>query len=254
MIKRISLFLIIILPYIGLAQDGSLIANTKTSNIDFKIKPSFTGLWEVRSVTVGEKSMTPVAKWFQINEDGTAFGGNGWLQNVESNWEFNETSNELLFVTDGLPDEYGGFVLNLNDNVMTWSRIEEGQKVEVHLELTESKPLAPWDKIVGIWKWIGMENQNIETHEIKIATVEPDWTRIRWDRRYDTFDVVGKRTESGIWHFDAHQPILTIFDSKDEKFEWKVEFLNDQMIWTQNTEKEILKLTFEKSEIIGTGN
>jgi len=237
-----------------LAQDGSLIANTKTSNIDFQIKPSFTGLWEVKSVFVGEKTMTPVAKWFQINDDGSLTGGNGWLQNVESVWEFNDSSNELLFITGGLPDEFGSFVIDLDQSKMKWSRFEDGQQVDVHLALVEYKPLAPWDEIVGLWKWIGMENQSIKTNEIAIATIKPDWTRIRWDRRYDTFDASGKRTETGIWHFDAHKPILTIFDNKSEKFEWEVELLGEQMVWKQQTEKEIIKLTFEKSESIGNGN
>ena len=251
MIRWIFTILILIVPYFSHAQDGSLIADTKTSNIDFKIKTYFYGLWEVKLVTVAEKSMTPVAKWFQINEAGTANGGNGWLQNVESRWEFKAINNELLFITDGIPDEYGAFTVNTENNSMKWARIEEGQNVKIHLELIDTKPLAPWDKIVGLWKWIGMENRNIETDELTISDVEPDWTRMRWDRRFDTFDVDGKRTESGIWHFDAHQPVLTIYDGKDEKFVWQIEFIDEQMVWTSELVGEVLKLTFEKDTKIG---
>lgn len=254
MLKWIITTLILPITYLACAQDGSLIANTKTSNIDYQIKNSFNGLWEVKLVTVADQSMTPVAKWFQINEDGTLASGNGWLQNVESNWEFKEINNELIFITDGIPDEYGAFIVTVDDNSMTWARIEEGQNVKVQLEKTIKRPMAPWDKIVGVWKWIGMESRNVDTNEINISDVEPDWTRIRWDRRYDTFDAEGIKTESGIWHFDAHRPVLTIFDAKDEKYVWQIEFIDDQMVWTSEQKGDVLQLTFESDIKIGNGN
>jgi hypothetical protein len=44
MLKWIFAILILPISYLAGAQDGSLIANTKTSNIDFKIMSSFNGL------------------------------------------------------------------------------------------------------------------------------------------------------------------------------------------------------------------
>lgn len=56
--------------------------------LPLSLKAQATGLWEVTKVIVGQEEMTPVAKWTQINKDGTFETGNGWLQNGNGTWTF----------------------------------------------------------------------------------------------------------------------------------------------------------------------
>ena len=37
---------------------------------------------------MGEMELTPIAKWTQINSDGSYESGNGWLKNSEGQWTF----------------------------------------------------------------------------------------------------------------------------------------------------------------------
>jgi len=255
-LRSIFITLTLLIVHLGNAQDGSLIANTKTSNIDFKINASFYGLWEVQLVTIGGKSMTPVAKWFQINEDGTVTGGNGWAQNVESTWEHKDINNELLFITDGVPDEYGAFTVQTNGDAMTWIRNEDGKEVHVTLERINSKPLGPWEKIVGVWKvreTVGINPD--DQSQVKKYELDPTWYVIRWDRRFQKYDANGKRNEAGIWHIESHSLSLSLFnDESTERQNWQIEFVNGQMVWISEQSGEILKLTFEKDTEIGNGN
>jgi len=59
------------------------------------------GLWQVEQVIVGEKSMTPVAKWFRIESNGHYQTGNGWLQNGAGIWNF-DSEKQLFSSCDSL--------------------------------------------------------------------------------------------------------------------------------------------------------
>lgn len=68
------------------------------------------GFWEVTEVKVGDQTMTPVAKWTRIHEDGTFQSGNGWLQNSEGTWTFDKKYNHFeANDPNGLVDEFGPF-------------------------------------------------------------------------------------------------------------------------------------------------
>ena len=70
------------------------------------------GFWEVETVQVGDRDVTPVAKWFQINEDGTYQAGNGWMQNDEGTWAYDEQNQTYAPTSkNGLIDEFGAFSL-----------------------------------------------------------------------------------------------------------------------------------------------
>jgi hypothetical protein len=88
------------------------------------------GLWEINKVTVGDQTMTPLAKWTRINSDFTYQSGNGWLQNSEGNWTFDKSLNQFLPIEkNGIVDDFGPFEVEIIKDHMTWTRIEAGDEV-----------------------------------------------------------------------------------------------------------------------------
>ena len=89
-----------------------VLALTLVSFTSYAQKERIIGLWEVEKVAVGDENMTPVAKWFKINADGTYQAGNGWLQNGNGNWNY-DTQKNLYTATDPLDvaDKFGGFTV-----------------------------------------------------------------------------------------------------------------------------------------------
>ena len=101
-----------------------------------------TGLWLVERVQVGEEQMTPVAKWFDIRDDGTCNSGNGWLQNMTGTWSFDKDTSEFSATNKfGIKDEAGPFAVEFMGESMLWSRTEEGMDVRVHLTRITTAPL-----------------------------------------------------------------------------------------------------------------
>lgn len=183
-------------------------------------------------MTVGQEVLTPTAKWFEINEDGTITSGNGWLQNASDTWEYDELTKEILFLTNGVPDEYGGFIMANTDTQMTWQRMEEGEPVIVTLKKVDKKPLAPWDKILGTWK--------TEVNAEAPRTVTFQWTR-------GFIDQDDKLRMFGIWHIAAHRPVLTLFYDRDEKHIWNIEIDGNKMVWTKEENGEVDTVTFQRN-------
>ena len=110
------------------------------------------GLWEIKKVIVGGKTMTPVAKWTKINKDGSYQSGNGWLQNTEGKWTFNKKNNLYSTTeTNGVKDEFGPFTVEVTTNKMTWLREEEGRIVTVSLEKIKKMPKSTSDELMGLW-------------------------------------------------------------------------------------------------------
>ncbi|MDX1638300.1 MAG: hypothetical protein R3281_10040, partial [Balneolaceae bacterium] len=100
------------------------------------------GLWSVTEVEVGDDNMTPVARWTEIDSDGTYRSGNGWLQNAVGTWTYDTVHNTFLpKETSGVVDEFGPFLVKLaTDTTKTWRRTEEGMEVIVHLQKIDDKP------------------------------------------------------------------------------------------------------------------
>ena len=44
------------------------------------------GLWEIEKVKVGDKEMTPIARWVRLNPDKSQKSGNGWFQHSIGTW------------------------------------------------------------------------------------------------------------------------------------------------------------------------
>jgi len=181
------------------------------------------GLWEVTGVEMMGKSMTPVAKWTCINEDGTFQSGNGWLQNSQGSWSYDE--QEGLFSADdkrAIKDPFGPFSVNFEDGNMVWTRMEEGHEVTVTLKRIEKKPMSTADWLSGLW----VLSKALENGKDITQSFDPDnkyYLFIRWDRVYIQRNSIGER-KAGYWHINAHKPELTLLphDGNDSLESWRV--------------------------------
>ncbi len=170
------------------------------------------GKWSVVEVKIGSKHRTPQARWTTISRDGTYQSGNGWLQNAEGRWTYDNKKKLLSFKeTNGLIDEFGPFTVEFTTDGMRWLREEEGMIVEVTLEKIEKRPKGPADLVVGLWE--------LETE----TEVAKQLLFIRWDRIYINRSKTGRFT--GYWHMHGHKPELTFLPhSNNEKVEsWRME-------------------------------
>lgn len=183
-------------------------ANSATSQ-------SVIGFWEVKEVMVGEKNVTPVAKWFKIDADGSYTAGNGWLQNAEGTWKYDPRTNTYLpSETNGLKDPFGAFKISFEGKeTMRWERDEEGMPVIVTLTRTEKMPRSTADILVGVWDLTDVRENGASV----MNTFDPNdshYIFIRWDRIYVARTPDRTRT-TGYWHIDGHKPEVT-FISHDE--------------------------------------
>lgn len=172
------------------------------------------GFWEIREVKVGSEVMTPVAKWTRINMDGSYQSGNGWLQNSEGNWTYDEKQKAFLpKETNGLSDPFGAFQVSMNNGEMVWEREEEGMTVSIVLKPIEELPQAPADRLTGLW-----ELQQV-TRDRKVVTTafDPDnrhYIFFRWDRIYVARTPAGERA-TGYWHINGHRPEITLLPHRE---------------------------------------
>ncbi len=195
------------------------------------------GLWEVKEVTIGEETMTPVAKWTRLKDDGTYQSGNGWLQNAQGTWEY-DASASTFSATDTLDmgDDFGAFSVSFEGNNMIWERQEEGMTVRVTLSPTDKLPMAPADYLEGVWKLVqasGEESQELT----QVEASRQHRLFFRWDRIYIHFSPTGERT-SGYWHIDSHQPRLTLLshDPNQTPQSWSIEVDEETLIMTGTSE------------------
>lgn len=191
------------------------------------------GFWEVEVVEVGEENMTPVAKWFKINTDGTYQAGNGWLQNGRGNWNY-DAENKMYSSTDSLDitDEFGGFSVSFHNEKMVWEREEEGMHVKVTLLPIEKLPMSPADYLKGIWDLVEItENEQSILNDFDKENKHKLF--IRWDRIYINFSSEGKKL-TGYWHIHGHKPEITLLphqeDGKPES--WRIEVNKKELLMT----------------------
>jgi hypothetical protein len=166
------------------------------------------GFWAVDEVKVGNKIMTPVAKWTKINPDGSYQSGNGWIQNSEGTWTFDDKNKSFrLIETNGIVERFGAFKVSFLNDRMIWERDEEGEKVIVKLSRVVKLPRATSDLLVGLWKLRDVSNNGNSQRE----AFDPDnkhYIFIRWDRIYVERTPKGEKA-TGYWHINAHKPEIT---------------------------------------------
>ncbi|NET34232.1 MAG: hypothetical protein F6K19_19780 [Cyanothece sp. SIO1E1] len=203
------------------------------------MQAQFAGLWTVQEVKVGTEMLTPVAKWFQFEEDESLASGNGGVRNMIGSYELDEEKGMVQFRNEsGQADPMGPFAYKVDGEGMQMEREEEGQAVVVVLKRASNIPLAPWDEMVGFW---GVKEGEAPGQMQSIF--------IRWDRRFVSRTPQGRKT--GIWHIDGHQPILKLIsDSGDaEDSQWTFEFLSKtQLRWKRKVAGQEETLLLVKQE------
>ncbi|NVK82746.1 MAG: hypothetical protein HWE21_00405 [Cytophagia bacterium] len=227
--KNLSLIIMLFLSINVFAQNG----------------PS--GLWEVNEVMVGDRNVTPTAKWFVFHEDGSLTSGNGNIENFSGFYQYDATKKELIQSNGSEPDQYGSFKTKLTNSNMTWERMEDGMKVIVQLTKVDKKPKAPWDLLQGGWIEMSDQVTNTETGISSISDLEPSRYFFMWDRAYRKFKSTGQQIETGVWHIGGHSnEIWTITNSDNTKTIWELAFENDTMIWSQKRGNELVKVYFKE--------
>lgn len=209
------------------------------------------GFWGVENVQAGDQEMTPVAKWFRINEDATYQSGNGWLQNSEGTWKYDEQNHTYEPTTkNGLVDEFGAFSVQFKDDKMVWQRAEEGMNVTVTLSRIDELPKAPADLVHGLWDLEQvLENGNDITADFD--NENRYYLFIRWDRLYTERTADGERT-SGYWYMDAHHPEITLMSHQEgrQPETWNVNVNISNLVLTglsdSNRDREIHFVRFKQ--------
>ena len=185
------------------------------------------GFWEIKNVMVGEKDMTPVAKWTKINKDQTYQSGNDWLQHSRGKWIYDIKTKQFLPKEKfGIEDEYDAFTVSFLDGSMIWERVEDGMVVVVSLEKIEELPMSKADELIGLWDL----NKAIKEEEVITYSSDPDdmfYIFIRWDRVYVQRSSQAERS-TGCWHIHGHRPEITLISHKEktDNEKWRVE-VND---------------------------
>ncbi len=190
-------------------------------------KENIEGLWVVKNVQVGDKKMTPNARWTKFNNDFTQQTGNGWFQHSNGTWDFNKNSRELLIKnTNGLIDQNEPFKVSFDNNKMIWKRIEEGQNVVVTLEKTNELPKTYGDHLLGLWKLENSKGNGVFFDE---SVENNEYLFLRWDKKFLINSSNGKI--NGVYNVHGHKPEIELipYNSKIKRSFWKVDYNNEQI-------------------------
>lgn len=229
------------------AQSYDEIANLKTG--DYIDQSSVIArLWVVDEVTVGDRVLTPTAKWFDFRPNGKQYSGNGWLQNFQGTWTYDPAAKQMLSYNEsGEADEYGPFNLNFKGDQMIWQRNEDGMAVKVTLSPADEKPKAPWDKLKGRWTLDGSETWNKTTNIVDIADVEGFSLFFLWDHGYVKYDAGQKQVDRGIWQMGAHSTtVIMVSIQGDAQHTYTLSFEDDRMILSSEEGEITEKLIFSR--------
>jgi len=190
---------------------------------------SIDGLWIVRNVKVGDQEMTPNARWMRFNSDSTQQSGNGWYQHSYGTWTMNNNSQELKVTdTNGTSDPYEAFNVVIENNSMTWTRIEDGEKVVVTLERSEQLPFSYSDQIIGLWK-LDKAVGNGTYFAPNANKVSSDYIFFRWDRQFVINSEKGRI--NGVYNVNGHRPQVELIPyGKDVTRDfWQIDFEENAM-------------------------
>jgi len=188
------------------------------------------GLWQIEKVSVGTEEMTPIAKWTLLNKDFTQTSGNGWLQHTVGDWSYDKKQQEIrLNNTNGMADEYGGFIVQFAEEKMIWQREEEGQEVKVTLAKIDQIPQSPANHLFGVWQ--------LKTDQESNENGAFSHLMIRWDQIIVMRTSAGLR-EYGMYKTHGHKPEVQIIYYEDPL---------RSSIWVYSLEgTDLLTLNYEK--------
>ncbi len=204
-------------------------------------QPSIEGLWQVKSVTVGEENMTPNARWMRFNSDFTQESGNGWLQHSIGTWRLDPNNHELTIInTNGIDDSSGPFSATISENEMTWKRIEEGQPIEVKLEKTSQLPTTFGNQLLGLW---GAEQSNGNGSFFTEKVQSSDYLFFQWDNRFTLESEKGRI--KGIYHVNGHRPEVELipYNTEYHRESWKIDFKENRITLSSlNTDSTLIRI------------
>jgi len=187
-------------------------------------QPSIEGLWVVKQVKVGNREMTPNARWMRFNADSTQQSGNGWFQHSYGTWKMNNKTQELSVIDlNEINDPYEPFKVRIENNMMNWTRTEDGENIEVTLEKSEQLPATFGDKILGLWK---LEEAIGDDEYFSPNENEPtsDYIFFRWDRR---FVLNSKKAKvNGVYNVNGHKPEVELIPDNEQlnRSVWQIDF------------------------------
>lgn len=190
-----------------------------------------SGLWGVDEVQVGNRTMTPVAKWFRFLPDNKYETGNGWTKNGYGHYAYDESAGVYTPQNEnGIKDEFGSFQLTFNNGNMIWERQEEGMDVMVTLSPISEIPMAPADQVHGLW-----DLKKVQKDDIDISLeIDPGGKQIIFIRPDKLFRFThGDGSQSnGYWWMNGHRPefVLINFDKSIEDLRYEVSFKDNQLI------------------------
>ena len=204
-----------------------------------------TGLWNANQVMVGDRDLTPVAKWFRINDDHSIQSGNGWTQNAAGTWTYDKATRAFVPTdTLGIADEFGAFSVSFRDQTMYWERMEDGMKVVVTLERTTQLPRSTADDVAGLWDLQRAEREGVAM----TSAFDPDgrhYLFIRWDRIYVERTPQGERA-TGYWHIDGHKPEVTFIPHNEgehnQRWRVSVNYRQLRMVGISETNKDVTRV------------
>ena len=126
-------------------------------------------------------------------------------------------------------DPYGAFKVSFINEKMIWKRQEDGMDVKLTLARINKMPMAPADKVIGLWALTGVKKGNNDI----TSTFDPSEKQfifIRPDKRY-RLRKSDESIDQGFWHMDAHKPEFTLinYDRTIENKVFVVSFENNQL-------------------------
>ena len=198
-----------------------------------KAKHPMVGLWEITKVTIDGEENTPQGKWMRFNADSTQESGNGWLQHSRGTWKLDAATNELfLYQANGWKDEFENFKVAFAGEDMTWSRTEEGQKVDVFMKRVEKIPQRQADELYGVWQLYSTTIDSIQMKAIDKTTIF-----FRWDKMFVAQDEQNR--SFGIFKTGSHkQEVEMVYYNPECTREY----------WDYSVKNNILKLEAKNSE------
>lgn len=211
----------------------AVFALTFVSITTYAQKDQMIGLWKADKVEVGGQSMTPIAKWFKINTDGTYQAGNGWLQNKEGVWDYDVKTSKFTPLDNlDIEDEFGGFLVSFSNGNMLWEREEEGMVVTITLLPIDNLPLSPADYLEGHWDLVEI-TENEKSILESFDGEDKHKMQFRWDRIYTDYSFYGKKL-SGYWHIHGHKPEITLLPHQENGTaeSWSIEVNKEELLMT----------------------
>jgi len=201
---------------------------------------SLEGMWLVEKVSMGDQSMTPIARWMHFKTNNTQVSGNGWLQHSYGTWSL---ENNQLFVedTNGITDNPDPFSVEIQENTMIWTRVEDEQEVKVSLKRIEELPQSSGNKLIGLWKLTSFVSDGNDM----TVVINPDgksMLHLRWDNTYVRHNMPqGKKY--GIYKIHGHKPEIQLVNYGNEpQFSfWTFSFDEDQLTLTSADSKSVMK-------------